>query len=219
MKLVGNKILLVLIVISLLTAFVLAKEASFVSKSLKKETVTAPNGAVTTEDALKVNKFMGAHEKVVDEITKGVYHIRGWGIAHTIAVDAPDGFIIVDTGDSTKTAADMRKRLEEKIGNKIKVAAILYTHSHYADGTDAWMDEGTEIWGHEHLDKHKRADTGVSILSGNFGTRALIQFGVLHPTEGPDAFPNELGFGPEKFVGEKVIVLQRSLLKTEKSII
>ncbi|MHC4153458.1 MAG: alkyl sulfatase dimerization domain-containing protein [Planctomycetota bacterium] len=203
MKLVGNKILLVLIVISLLTAFVLAKEASFVSKSLKKETVTAPNGAVTTEDALKVNKFMGAHEKVVDEITKGVYHIRGWGIAHTIAVDAPDGFIIVDTGDSTKTAADMRKRLEEKIGNEIKVAAILYTHSHYADGTDAWMDEGTEIWGHEYLDKHKRADTGVSILSGNFGTRALIQFGVLHPTEGPDAFPNELGFGPEKFVGEK----------------
>jgi len=26
---------------------------------------------------------------------------------------------------------------------------------------------------------------------------------VLHPTEGPDAFPNKLGFGPEKFVGEK----------------
>ena len=43
----------------------------------------------------------------------------------------------------------------------------------------------------------------MSILSGNFGTRALVQFGVLHPTEGPDAFPNNLGFGPEKFVGEK----------------
>ena len=61
----------------------------------------------------------------------------------------------------------------------------------------------TEIWGHENLDKHKRADSGVSILSGNFGTRLLIQFGPLHPAEGPDAFPNKLGFGPEKFVGEK----------------
>ena len=67
----------------------------------------------------------------------------------------------MDTGDSTKTAADMRKRLEKKVGKKIKVAAILYTHSHYTDGTDAWLDEGTEIWGHEHLDKHKRADSGV----------------------------------------------------------
>ncbi|MGD2037686.1 MAG: hypothetical protein PVH28_07365 [Desulfobacterales bacterium] len=73
----------------------------------------------------------------------------------------------------------MRKRLEEKVGKKIKVAAVLYTHSHYTDGTDDWLDKGAEVWGHEHLDKHKRADTGVSILSGNFGTRALIQFGVL----------------------------------------
>ena len=40
-------------------------------------------------------------------------------------------------------------------------------------------------------------------MSGNFQTRALIQFGVLHPTEGPDAFPNKLGFGPEKYVGER----------------
>ncbi|MBW1865926.1 MAG: hypothetical protein JRI64_09935, partial [Deltaproteobacteria bacterium] len=172
-----------------------AKDTSFVSMSLNEKTVTAPNGAVTVEDALTVNKLMGADKKVADEITRGVYHIRGWGIAHTIA--------IVDTGDSTNTAADMRKRLEEKVGKKIKVAAILYTHSHYTDGTDAWLDKGADIFGHEDLDKHKRADTGVSILSGNFQTRAIIQFGVLHPMEGPDAFPNKLGFGPEKFVGEK----------------
>jgi len=165
-------------------------DASFISKSLIDKTVTAPNGAVTVQDALNVNKLLGAHEKVVDEITKGVYHIRGWGIAHTIAIDAPEGWIIVDTGDTTKTAAEMRKRLEEKLGKKIEVAAILYTHSHYTDGTDAWLDEGAEIWGHEHLDKYKRADAGVGILSGNFQTRAATQFGVLHPTEGPDAFPN-----------------------------
>jgi len=199
----AQKALLVLSMFLLLTVSAWAKDESFVSKSLTQETVTAPNGAVTTEDALKVNELMGGHVKIVDEITDGVYHIRGWGIAHTIAIDAPEGFIIVDTGDSTKAAAEMRRRLEEKIGNKIKVAAILYTHSHYTDGTDAWLDEGADIWGHEHLDKHKRADGGVSILSGNFQTRALIQFGVLHPPQGPDAFPNALGFGPEKFIGEK----------------
>jgi alkyl sulfatase BDS1-like metallo-beta-lactamase superfamily hydrolase len=146
---------------------------------------------------------MGADKKVAQELVEGVYHIRGWGIAHTIAIDAPEGWIIVDTGDSTNTATEMRNRLEQTVGEKINVAAILYTHSHYTDGTDAWLDEGTEIWGHEHLDKHKRADAGVSILSGNFGTRAMIQFGVLHPNNGPDAFPNMLGFGMDKFVGEK----------------
>jgi alkyl sulfatase BDS1-like metallo-beta-lactamase superfamily hydrolase len=176
---------------------------SFVSQSLKEETVTAPTGAVTVQDALNANELMGAQRKVVDEITEGVYHIRGWGLAHTIAIDAPEGFIIVDTGDSTPTAADMRKHLEEKLGRKAKVAAILFTHSHYTDGTDAWLDEVAEIWGHEDLDKHKRADTGVSILSGNFGVRAAIQFGAFHPEEGPDAFPNKLGFSADKFIGEK----------------
>jgi len=193
--------------IALILAFsagpVSAQDAPFISKSLFEETETAPNGAISVADALTVNKLMGAEKKIVHEITDGVYHIRGWGLAHTIAIDAPEGWVIVDTGDSTKAAAEMRELLEQKVGMKIKVAAILYTHSHYTDGTDAWLDEGTVIWGHEDLDKHKRADNGVSILSGNFGTRALIQFGVLHPSEGPDAFPNILGFGPEKFVGEK----------------
>jgi len=178
-------------------------DASFVSKSLTSETVTAPNGAITTQAALNTDKLLGAHEKVVHEITDGVYHIRGWGIAHTIAIDAPDGWIIVDTGDTTKTATEMREWLEKKVGKKIKVAAILYTHSHYVDGTDAWLDEGAEIWGHEFLDAFKRADSGVGILSGNFQTRAATQFGVLHPTEGPDAFPNKLGFSMEKLTGEK----------------
>jgi alkyl sulfatase BDS1-like metallo-beta-lactamase superfamily hydrolase len=175
----------------------------FVSPSLVSKTVKGPNGAITVPDALRVNELAGAHEKVVAELTDGVYHIRGWGIAHTIAIDAPKGWIIVDTGDSPKTAREMRSRLEEKVGKKVKVAAILYTHSHYTDGTDAWLDEGAEIWGHEYLDRNKRADAGVSVMSGNFGTRALIQFGVLHPTSGPDAFPNVMGFGPDKFVGEK----------------
>ncbi len=203
MKVFIQNMLCALVVIPFLALSASAEDTSFISKSLKEEIVTAPNGAITTRDALNVDKLLGAHEKVVHEITEGVYHIRGWGIAHTIAIDAPEGWIIVDTGDTTKTAADMRKRLEEKIGEKIEVAAILYTHSHYTDGTDAWLDEGAEIWGHEHLDMLKRADTGVGILSGNFQTRAATQFGVLHPTEGPDAFPNKLGFSMEKMTGER----------------
>jgi hypothetical protein len=48
------------------------------------ETATGPNGAITTQAALKVNEGLGAAEKVAVEVVKGVYHIRGWGIAHSM---------------------------------------------------------------------------------------------------------------------------------------
>lgn len=194
---------IILLAVACSSAKVSAQNGPFVSRSLSNETVTGPKGEVTVPTALTIDQRMGADEKVAQELTDGVYQIRGWGIAHTIAIDAPAGWIVIDTGDSTATAREMRQRLEETVGEKINVAAVLYTHSHYTDGTDAWLDEGTEIWGHEDLDKHKRADGGVSILSGNYGTRAMIQFGALHPSSGPDAFPNSLGFGIDKFVGEK----------------
>ena len=112
------KIYRTLMVLAVLFCFAVSANAqaeSFVSLSLKEKTVTAPNGAVTTADALAINKIMGADKKEVDEIAKGVYHIRGWGIAHTIAIDAPDGWIIVDTGDSTRAAAEMRQKLEQAV--------------------------------------------------------------------------------------------------------
>jgi hypothetical protein len=163
--------------------------------------VTGPNGSITTRTALTVNKRLGATEsKIAEPVAPGVYALRGWGIAHSFAIEAPDGWIIVDTGDSTQVAAEMRETLEQAVGKKIKVAAILLTHWHYADGTAAWMDEGTELWGHEHLDRNRRASGGVSVLGGYLMSRATAQFGVFHPTTGPDAFPNALSFTPEKFL-------------------
>ena len=96
--------------------------------------------------ALGANAEMGVPEKkAAEEVVPGVYALRGWGIAHSFAIEAPHGWIIVDTGDSTRAAAEMREMLEAKVGRKIKVAAILLTHWHYADGTAAWLDPGTEL--------------------------------------------------------------------------
>lgn len=177
-------------------------ENSWHSPSLINKTAIGPNGAITTQAAIDVNKGMGASEKIADQVIEGVYHIRGWGIAHSIAVDAPEGWIIIDTGDSTRAASEQRALLEKTAGGKIKVAAILYTHWHYTDGTAAWMDEGTEIWGHEFLDSNRRAAAGVSVTRGFYLSRAFAQFGVLHPAEGPDAFPNAMGFTLEKFLAQ-----------------
>jgi hypothetical protein len=176
-------------------------EPSWHSQSLTNETVTGPNGAITTRTALTVNPRMGVTDtKVAEQVAEGVYALRGWGIAHSFAIEAPNGWIIVDTGDSTKAAAEMRETLERAVGKKIKVAAILLTHWHYADGTGAWLDEGTEIWGHEHLDRNRIASGGIGVIGGYLLSRATAQFGVFHPTTGPDAFPNALSFTPDKFL-------------------
>ena len=102
---------------------------------------------MTTRTALTADARLGVTDsKIAEQVADGVYALRGWGIAHSFAVEAPNGWIIVDTGDSTQAAAEMRETLERVVGKKIKVAAILLTHWHYADGTAAWLDEGAEGW-------------------------------------------------------------------------
>jgi len=176
-------------------------ERSWHSQSLTTETVEGPNGAITTPTALSVDPRLGVTDaKVAERVADGVYALRGWGIAHSFAIEAPDGWIVVDTGDSTRAATEMRETLERAVGRKIRVAAILLTHWHYADGTAAWLDEGTDIWGHEHLDRNRAASGGINVLGGVLQSRATAQFGVFHPANGPDAFPNLLSFTPEKFL-------------------
>jgi len=182
-----------------------AASGSQYNMSLQDKVVTGPKGSLTSPQAAAVNKIGQIEEKNVRKIAVGIYRIAGWGIGNMIAVEAPKGWIIVDTGDYLEVAQEQRRALEDKVG-KIKVAAVLYTHSHYALGAKAWQDENTRFYGHEDLVAALNADQGVSVLSGNFGTRAAIQFGILHPAEGPDAFPNLMGFGAEKLTGTKAFV-------------
>ena len=176
-------------------------EPSWHSPSLTMETVIAPNGAVTTQTQLEANSLFGITEtKVAEKVTDGVYALRGWGIASSFAIEAPEGWIIVDTGDSTRAAAEMREKLEGAVGEKIQVAAILLTHWHYGDGSGAWLDERTEIWGHEHLDRNRSESKGASVKAGALLARGIAQFAVFHPQQGPDAFVSKMGFSPEKLL-------------------
>jgi alkyl sulfatase BDS1-like metallo-beta-lactamase superfamily hydrolase len=172
------------------------------SPSLVEETVTGPNGAITSRDISEVNDRLAMTEKRAIEVAPDIWLLAGWGIAHSMAVRAPEGWIIVDTGDSTRAAKEMREKLEAAVGGRVRVAAILLTHWHYADGTAAWSDDGAELWGHEWLDSNRTAGSGVGPLAGFYQARAISQFAVFHPAEGPDAFPNNLRFLPEKLMAE-----------------
>ena len=50
------------------------------SMSLRDEPITTETGIVTTAEAAGVNRAMGADQKRVVELTKGVYVLLGWGI-------------------------------------------------------------------------------------------------------------------------------------------
>lgn len=201
-----NKLPSLLVVgLSLLTASGLMAETSQYNMSLQNQVVTGSKGELASPQAVAVNEHLDVVEKQVQEVAKGIYRISGWGIANIIAVEGAEGWIIIDSGDYLEVAWEQRKALEDKVG-KINVVALLYTHSHYALGAKAWHDEGARVYAHEDLVQNMNADMGVSVLTGNFNTRALIQFGMLHPQEGPDAFPNHLGFSVAKLSGTKAFV-------------
>jgi alkyl sulfatase BDS1-like metallo-beta-lactamase superfamily hydrolase len=163
------------------------------------------SGAITHPDAASADKIANIEEKTVKRITDGVYRLGGWGLSNTIAVEGPEGWVIVDAGDNLEAAQEQRQMLEAEVG-KIVVAGVAYTHSHYVWGAKAWQDEGTVFYGHEDLVSTLNADQGVSVLSGNFMTRAAAQFGMLHPRQGPDAFPNHYGFTAAKLSGTKAFI-------------
>ncbi|PMG06698.1 alkyl sulfatase [Vibrio breoganii] len=171
--------------------------------SLNYQPITLSDGTITTPPAATVDSDWDVATKKVTQITEGVYRISGWGIGNIIAVHAPEGWIIIDSGDSLTVAKEQRAALEAMLNEKVDVTAILYTHSHYVWGSAAWHSENTTIYAHEWMEKHLLADNGVSALSGNFNARAVIQFGMLHPAQGPDAFPNQLGFSIDKLSDEK----------------
>ncbi len=113
-----------------------AASASQYKLSLQDKVVTGPKGSLTSPVATSVNKLGQMEEKNVRKIADGIYRLAGWGIANIIAVEAPEGWIIVDSGDYLEVAQEQRRFLEDKVG-KIKIAAVLYTHSHYALGSKA----------------------------------------------------------------------------------
>ncbi|EKO3805748.1 hypothetical protein [Vibrio harveyi] len=81
--------------------------------SLKYDPIVTERGTVTTKPADMVDQLWDVDVQSITQITDGVYRIAGWGIGNVIAVEAPEGWIIVDTGDDLKVAQEQRKQLEK----------------------------------------------------------------------------------------------------------
>jgi len=102
----------------------------------------------------------------------------------------------VDTGESIE---EMREALQHlRKVTDAPIAAVIYTHFHYVEGTKAIFQEGNHvsplpIYGHEKIGFNKSRALGE--ISPAYSRGLVEQFAIVMPTEGPDATVNVgLGF-------------------------
>lgn len=137
----------------------------------------------------------GKFEPQLWHVTDGVYCAVGYGLANASFVVAPEGLVIVDSGESIEEAGDHVAAIRKV--SDAPARAVIYSHSHYIDGTAVWQQETggrpLEVWGHERVPE-VRANVGAEIGPA-YLRRLALQFGLFLPADGPDAMPNQ-GLGP-----------------------
>ncbi len=157
--------------------------------------VTAPNGAVINADALTYFPQVAYTKPTVDKLGNGVYCIGGYSMVNCSVIETENGLIVFDCGDFEEEGARFRKIIEEQISKK-PIIAIIYTHSHYALGAAAMVDNPKDVMivGHPMVDqvvKENLESGGLKATIPELGpvmsARASIQFNNHLPTEGEDA--------------------------------
>jgi alkyl sulfatase BDS1-like metallo-beta-lactamase superfamily hydrolase len=161
----------------------------------KAQFATAPNGAIIYDRALAAAARIAYTEKTVEKITDGIWVVGGYSIVNCIVIDAPDGLIVYDTGDSANEGRHFREVIEAQISKK-PIKAIIYSHSHYALGGGAMVDDAKSIKviGHPKLNDTIKANlegggapSAIPELGPVLTARAAVQFNNFLPHEGPDA--------------------------------
>jgi alkyl sulfatase BDS1-like metallo-beta-lactamase superfamily hydrolase len=156
------------------------------------KTVTRPTGAHVHQDHAAQSDVLA---KNFYEVRPGVWNFVGNGLSNQTFVEGPDGIIAIDTGESIEEMAAALRELRRHTSRPI--AAVIYTHFHYIEGTRAILDEGNcvlplPIFGHPKI-AHNRIRTTTEIAPAY--VRGLVeQFAIFMPLEGPDANEN-IGLG------------------------
>jgi hypothetical protein len=118
------------------------------------ELVTAPNGAIVNREVLEtLPKIAWTEGPEIENPVEGVYVLGGYLISACIVVEAEDGLIVFDTGDTKKDGEHLLKAIRSFSDKPVKV--IVYGHTHYCFGAGV-MAEGNDdvmVIGHPDLNK------------------------------------------------------------------
>ena len=146
---------------------------------------------VTTHDGRVGHRDLVAHLEVLRKelyvVREGVWCFVGNGLSNQTFIDAPDGIIAIDTGESNQEMDAALAALREHTQRPI--VAVLYTHFHYVAGTRAVLSEAGRddipIFGHGRIDGNRsraQAEVGPTYARG-----IIEQFALFLPPDGPDA--------------------------------
>lgn len=155
-------------------------------------TVVLPGGQVAHGDHVEQNDVIARR---FYPVTDGVWCLVGNGLSNQTFIDAPDGIIAIDTGESTE---EMDQAIAELRGVTDRpIVAVLYTHFHYVCGTRAVFADGAAsdipIWAHERVVFNR--ERAASEIAPAYGRGLAEQFAMLLPEDGPDGRVNVgLGF-------------------------
>jgi alkyl sulfatase BDS1-like metallo-beta-lactamase superfamily hydrolase len=174
------------------------------------ELVTAPNGAIVNKEVLeKLPETVWTSGPEIEKPIEGVYVLGGYLISACIVVEADDGLIVFDTGDTKKDGEALLKAIRTFSKKPIKV--IVYGHSHYCFGAGV-MAEGNKdvmVIGHPDLNDvvaENMTGGGAPAFYPEVGplltARALQQFNAYLPDKGPDAWfsPTNISAGELAFL-------------------
>lgn len=157
-----------------------------------QNTVTLASGARAHREHVAQNEVI---KKNFEAVRDGVWSFVGNGLSNQTFIEGPDGIIAIDSGESIE---EMRAALHElRIHTPRPIAAVIYSHFHYIEGTKAILEEGNHvsplpIYGHEKI-AYNRSRTSSEIAPAY--VRGLVeQFAMMMPSEGPDATVN-IGLG------------------------
>ncbi|MCZ6663086.1 MAG: MBL fold metallo-hydrolase [Actinobacteria bacterium] len=144
-------------------------------------------------------------EPEIIKVTDGVWTLAGYYYVYPTIIEGDTGLIIFDTGDDIKEGAEILE-LARQVSDK-PVSAIIYSHAHYVFGARPLVEAGknVEVIGHPNLNKNLLESGGLGSaipeLAPTLLARALEQFSVLLPENGPDAKgPSPIGTAEPGFV-------------------
>jgi alkyl sulfatase BDS1-like metallo-beta-lactamase superfamily hydrolase len=162
------------------------------------ELVTAPNGAIVNKEVLKeLPKTAWTDGPEIENPVEGVYVLGGYLISACIVVEAEEGLIVFDTGDTKKDGEKLLKAIRTLSNKPIK--AIVYGHTHYPFGAGVMAEGKKDVIVIGHPDLNKIVQTNMASggapayfpeVSPYLTARALQQFNYFLPDKGPDAWYN-----------------------------
>jgi len=159
------------------------------------ELVTAPNGAITNKKLLdRVGDFNWL-EPTIEKPAEGIWVFGGFGLAPMSIIEAEDGLIAFDTGDTKHDGELMLEAIRTVTKKPIKV--IIYGHSHTVAGAGVLAEGHKDVMviGHPNLNEVVEQNLGGGGAPAYYPEvgpyltgRALTQFNAYMPKEGPDAY-------------------------------